>query len=165
MSRYYLNAQRMSISLYGRRLVEPMRPNAAAIESVTRETWGARPKSRETQRVLGRDFGVRSQPPRFLSDPKCSLSKWRLLKRWAGVASRCQNRARTRNADRRNSRRSALTGDRQARYGFKSSPTRTRTLDLAVNSRSLYQLSYRGVYHTQEGGVGPGPYLHVVVLV
>ncbi len=28
-----------------------------------------------------------------------------------------------------------------------SSPTRTRTLDLAVNSRSLYQLSYRGRGH------------------
>ena len=26
-----------------------------------------------------------------------------------------------------------------------SSPTRTRTLDLAVNSRLLYQLSYRGI--------------------
>ena len=26
-----------------------------------------------------------------------------------------------------------------------SSPTRTRTLDIAVNSRSLYQLSYRGI--------------------
>ncbi len=27
-----------------------------------------------------------------------------------------------------------------------SSPTRTRTLNLAVNSRSLYRLSYRGIY-------------------
>ena len=29
-----------------------------------------------------------------------------------------------------------------------SSPGRTRTYDLAVNSRSLYQLSYRGSKHT-----------------
>jgi hypothetical protein len=30
------------------------------------------------------------------------------------------------------------------RYFAESSPTRTRTLDPAVNSRLLYQLSYRG---------------------
>ncbi len=28
---------------------------------------------------------------------------------------------------------------------LESSPTRTRTLNLAVNSRSLYRLSYRGI--------------------
>ena len=30
-------------------------------------------------------------------------------------------------------------------FRYESSPTRTRTLDIAVNSRSLYQLSYRGM--------------------
>ena len=33
----------------------------------------------------------------------------------------------------------------RVRGQIKGSPTRTRTLDLAVNSRSLYQLSYRGI--------------------
>lgn len=31
------------------------------------------------------------------------------------------------------------------RGGLKTSPSRARTCDLAVNSRSLYQLSYRGM--------------------
>jgi hypothetical protein len=49
------------------------------------------------------------------------------------------------NGQNENSRRGGLT--RRSRQKFatgKSSPGRTRTYDLAVNSRSLYQLSYRG---------------------
>ena len=34
----------------------------------------------------------------------------------------------------------------------KSSPARTRTLDLAVNSRSLYQLSYRSILQYSQTG-------------
>ncbi len=37
-----------------------------------------------------------------------------------------------------------------------SSPTRTRTLNLAVNSRSLYRLSYRGI-HSPEHNLATGP--------
>ncbi len=39
---------------------------------------------------------------------------------------------------------------------LESSPTRTRTLNLAVNSRSLYRLSYRGI-HSSEHNLAPGP--------
>jgi hypothetical protein len=37
--------------------------------------------------------------------------------------------------------------------GFKSSPSRARTYDLAVNSRSLYQLSYRGMLIVTEANI------------
>ena len=33
-------------------------------------------------------------------------------------------------------------------HNFHNSPSRTRTYNLAVNSRSLYQLSYRGIAKT-----------------
>ena len=51
----------------------------------------------------------------------------------------------TKNAASQGSRRRALTQRLPTLEVRKGSPTRTRTLDLAVNSRSLYQLSYRGI--------------------
>ena len=56
-----------------------------------------------------------------------------------------------RSVDKRKAGQLSLTGfcvnrlDRRFGGFSKTSPTRTRTWNLAVNSRSLYQLSYRGI--------------------
>ena len=61
---------------------------------------------------------------------------------------RCRKTSPVRNL--RNARSSEMrTGgvnhrNEAARSGPRTSPSRTRTYNLAVNSRSLYQLSYRG---------------------
>lgn len=89
---------------------------------------------------------MRREPSGFLSDPGRDLSKRRALARWRDRRKPLRElavNAKRPAADLSAPGVNSCVG--LARRKTKSSPGRTRTYDKPVNSRLLYQLSYRGM--------------------